>query len=474
VAAPIDCPQFGQNFELSPICDPQFVQNTCCAPFSAKLAILALITDLLKARRDFVVLVLFLACSAFFINRGPYRAIRFSTTGDFSTVYAAARCWLHGGNPYEREALKSELSQAGAPLAIQRDQDINPSVYLPAAMPWAASVSWLPWTIANVVWCLVSLTVFGWSAWKVLCHSGFPTRAKWIAASAVLLFSPTYVGIYDGNPGVIAIGLIVGSICLAFEGRMLMSGFALGVAICFKPQLAICALGVLVLAKLWKAILVAIAVAAVSMTIGVLVLTGTGERSRWWQSEQRNLTVSFEPGGQSDPAPNSRVAWQFLNAQTLSSYFSTDRHIYDAAVWIGAGLLTLAFLVMRRQKNSPAHWRDAAFCSAMTLIPTYHRYYDAQLLVLLLPLGILLWQANRRWVIILMMACLGVLAFPIQSFFAQRLGAAATIPSFKQLLLLRNQPVALIVLAIALAFCCAGVGLGEQGARPASPAGTGI
>jgi hypothetical protein len=432
-----------------------------------------LITDLLKAPRDFVVLVLFLACSAFFINRGPYRAIRFSTTGDFSTVYAAARSWLNGTNPYEREALKAELSRAGAPLDIQRDQDINPSVYLPAAMPWAATVSWLPWTIANLVWCLVSLTVFGWSVWKVLCHCGLSTRAKWIAASAILLFSPTYVGIYDGNPGVIAIGLIIGSICLAFEGRMLTSGGALGVAMCFKPQLAICALGVLVLAKLWKAILVAIAVAAVSMIIGLLVLTGTGERGQWWQSEQRNLAVSFEPGGQSDPAPASAVAWQFLNAQTLSSYFSTNRHIYDAAVWIGAGLVTVTFLWTRKQKNPQVAWRDAAFCSAMTLIPTYHRYYDAQLLVLLLPFGVLLWQANKRWVFILMAACLGVLGFPIQSLFAQRLGAAATIPSFKQLVLLRNQPAALIVLAIALTFCCAGLER-KQDARTASQMGTGI
>src|SRR5262249_27975406 len=120
-----------------------------------------------------------------------------------------------------------------------------------------------------------------------------------------------------------------------------------------------------------------------------------------------------------------------------------------------------------------AAWRDAAFCSAMTLIPTYHRYYDAQLLVLLLPFGVLLWRVNRRWAIILMVACLGVLAFPIQSFFAQRLGAAATIPSFKQVLLLRNQPAAVIVLAIALTFCCAGLER-KQDARTASQVGKGI
>jgi hypothetical protein len=389
-------------------------------------------------------------------------------------VYAAARCWLHGTNPYEREALKAELSQAGAPPDIQSDQDINPSVYLPAALLWAAGIAWLPWTIANVVWCLLSLAVFGWSVWKILRHSGLSARAKWIATSAVLLFSPTYVGIYDGNPGVIAIGLIVGSICLALEGRMLMSGVALGIAICLKPQLGICALGVLLLAKWWKPILLAFAIAAVSMTISTLVLSGFGERSNWRQSEQRNLAVSFEAGGQSDPAPKSAVAWQFLNAQTLSSYFSTDRHLYDATVWIGVGLLIIAFLAMRKQKTAQPLWRDAAFCAAMTLIPTYHRYYDGQLLVLLLPFLVLLWQAGKRWIVFLMGGCLAVLAFPIQSFFARKLGTAATVPSFKQVLLLRNQPAALLVLVIAITFCCAAVEAREASARSASPAETGI
>ncbi len=388
-------------------------------------------------------------------------------------MYAAARCWLYGCDPYERDKLKVALSQAGAPLDIQSDQDVNPSVYLPAAMPWMASVAWLPWRVANAAWCLISLAAFGWSVWKILDHSALSATAKWVAASAVLLFSPTYVGIYDGNPGVVAIGLVAGSICLAFEGSMLVSGVVLGVAICFKPQLGICALGVLVLAKCWKAILAATAVAAVSMIIGAFVLSSFGDRDQWRQAERHNLAVSFEPGGQSDPAPSSAVSWQFLNAQTLSSYFSTNRHTYDAVVWIGGGLLTLAFLATRQHMRPQPVWRDVAFCAAMTLILTYHRYYDAQLLVLLLPFVVLLWRANKRRTVLLMGACLGVLAFPIQSFFARRLGAAASVASLRQLLFLRNQPAALLVLVTAITFCCAGLGIRKPVARSASPAKTG-
>src|SRR5690349_912930 len=106
-------------------------------------------------------ILFFFLCLAFFIDRGPYRALRYSTTGDFSTLYAAARCWLHSENPYSAPALKHELASAGAPDSIVRAQDVNVSVYMPSAMPLMAPVATLPWRVANPVWCFLALVAFG-------------------------------------------------------------------------------------------------------------------------------------------------------------------------------------------------------------------------------------------------------------------------------------------------------------------------
>ncbi len=414
-----------------------------------------------KAQRDLWLRVLFLACLIFFINRGPYRAIRYSTTGDFSTVYAATRCWLHGANPYDRSALKAELAAAGAPADIQHDQDINPSVYLPSAMPWTAALATLRWRAANICWCLLSLLLFAASLCAILSRSALSSRGKWFAGSAALAFSPAYVGIYDGNPGVIVISLVALALCPGTEPFATVGGVFLGIALCFKPQLALSGILVFAIWKKWKPLAAAIAVLIVSLVIGVVVVSRFGHDWAWWHTEQHNLAVSFQPGGQSDPAPSSAVAWQMLNLQALFSYVIHDRRACDTAVWVVIAGLTALFWHTRRRSALATYWQDVAFFSTATLMITYHRYYDGQLLLLLIPLLALI-RAEHKASFAVICGCLLVLAFPLQSIFARRLGTQATTESLKQVLLLRNQPAAVLLIACTLALCCAVRSLPEK------------
>jgi hypothetical protein len=157
------------------------------------------------------------------------------------------------------------------------------------------------------------------------------------------------------------------------------------------------------------------------------------------------LAISFEPGGQSDPSPRSPVAWQFLNAQTLVSYPVPDRTFANAIVWVLGAALTGVFLL-----GAKSRWQAVAFFSGLTLLLTYHRYYDAQLLLLAIPFLVELWP--RRITFAMVAVCLLVLAFPIQSVLARKLGFAATVPSLQQAVLLRNQPAAVLSLTFLFAF----------------------
>ena len=392
---------------------------------------------------------MFLLSLAFFVERGPYRAIRYSTTGDFSTVYSAARSWMAGNNPYDQAVLKRTLARAGAPEGVQHDQDINPSVYLPSALSWTALIAWLPWNAANGFWCLLSVALFGLSLWTILKSSNSSSRNRWLLASAALLFSPTYVGVYDGNPSVLSISLVALAICWAIERATLKSGVALGIALCFKPQIAICALAVLALWRRWPAILVALAVFSSAMSVGVAGVSHLGQTWAWWHNEQRNVALSFQSGGQSDPSPTSHVAWQLLNTQTLLSYFVPNRWLCDWLTWALVALLATAFL---RRRHSGPNWQDVAFCSASVLMLTYHRYYDAQLLLMAIPLLSDLWRRRRSFSFLLITTCLLALASPLQSVFVRKLGADAEVASLQQVILLRLQPAAVLMLAIVFAF----------------------
>ncbi len=393
-------------------------------------------------------IALFAVCLLFFVDRGPYRAIRYSTAGDFSTVYAAARCWLHGANPYDRTALKNELAASGAPAAIQHDQDINPSVYLPSAMPWMAPFAALPWASSHTVWTLLLVAVFTLSVYVLVAHSRLRAGEGWLAWAAALLFSPTYVGIYDGNPGVLAIGLTTLSICLAVGDSLVASGAALGIALCLKPQIAICSFCVLAMWKCWKPQVVAVALFAAAALFGVLIMSHAGHDWEWWRSEQHNVAISFVPGGPSDPSPSSPVAWQMLNGQALAAYLFASPRAVNACVWITTICVFLVYLWRRRKRHD--HWQDAAFFSALILIPTYHRYYDAQLLLLSLPLLVESGRRHNKRLVIAVGVLLLVLAFPIQSVFARMLREQARIASVQQFVLLRNQPAAVLLLAAVL------------------------
>ncbi|MBV8863925.1 MAG: DUF2029 domain-containing protein, partial [Acidobacteriaceae bacterium] len=376
------------------------------------------------------------------------------TTGDFSTIYAATRCWLHGENPYDRAALKAELAKAGAPPDIQHEQDINPSVYLPSAMPWMALIGNLLWRPANIAWCLLSLLLFAISLGAILGRTRLSTHGKWLAASAALAFSPTYVGIYDGNPGVIVISLVSLAICFGARQSTIASGILVGIALCFKPQIAICPLCVLVAWKNWKAAAAGVAIFAASLALGALVISGFGHNWNWWNAEQHNLAISFQPGGQSDPAPNSPVAWQMLNTQALMSYAIHNRKVCDLAVWILVAGLTALFWRTRKICLVESYWRDVAFFSTATLMITYHRYYDAQLLLLLIPLLASV-RGRQQISFSVIYGCLLLLAFPLQSILARWLGSQATVESFTQFLLLRNQPAAVLLIACTVALYCA-------------------
>ncbi len=388
--------------------------------------------------RDWWMILLFAACLMFFLSRGPYHAIRYSTTGDFSTVYASARCWLAGENPYDAGALKKQLATADAPASIERDQNVNPPVYLPSALLLTAVFAWLPWTAANIAWCILLTALFAWSAWTLVQQVQLTTRQRWMTVSAMLLFSPTYVGIYDGNPSVLVIGCLVLAVC--FRGSLPASGALLGIALSFKPQLAICVIGIFALRKLYRPILWGLVIGLTFLIAGTLVASHYGEDWTWWHTEQQITAASFRAGGQSDPSPTSVVAWQMLDARTLTSYLFRNGNEAAAAAWCIAAVLAVFYL---RRRNSD-FWQDTAFFSVLTLIVSYHRYYDAQLLLLTVPWIVNTFATGPA-------ICLALLAFPLQSIAARWLGGRATIPSWEQVLLLRVQPLVVLTLAILFA-----------------------
>jgi hypothetical protein len=396
--------------------------------------------------------LLFLLSVAFFLERGPYRALRDSRTGDFATIYAASRCWMQRENPYNPSAIAFELSRAGAPAALIREQERHVSAYPISVMPLAAVFARLPWTAANLTWCLLSLGLFAASI-IVLSQVFVSVSGKFAAASCCLFFCPTYVGVLNGNPSVAAISLTILSLYFARLNRHWLSGILFAITICVKPQIALCSLLAWLLWRRWLPLFTGLAAAAIITIFAGLWISSFGQNWEWWASLRQNAASLALPGGLVDPRPSSPYADGFLNAQTLAYLLTVHSALAEGMVLVlTVGIVAFYFYCSRQRERTADGWIDSAFFAAITLEAAYHRYYDGQLLLVLIPAIARLWQTGRVKISVALGICLALVAFPSQSVFAKAFEPAAAHLSLAQILLFRHQPAA--VLAIAFILCC--------------------
>lgn len=401
--------------------------------------------------KGITVVLLFLSCLALFLERGPYRAVRYSKAYDFSTLYAAGRSWIAGTDPYEVTNLKQQLSESGAPASLVQQQDVNPCLYLVSAMPLVAVIAWLPWHVATVAFCVLCLGILAASLWCVIAQTSLSSRKKWICYSLSLVFCPVYVGMLYENPTCLVCGLVALAIFLPHTSDI-VRGILLGLAISVKPQIALYGVCVFAVWKLWTPVLLSTLLSIALTVIGMLRAANLATCINWWHSHQANFALNALPGAKSDPGPNSHWALELLNGQTIAGLFFRAPNIRDLSLWIAAGTLLTAYLIYRGWRRID-RGRDLVFFTAWTTIIAYHRYYDAQVFLVLWPALVKLWSGFHQKLAIAIAACLCLLVLPSEGLIARLLHSDGTIHSAADVLFFRHQPMAILAIALLAVFC---------------------
>jgi hypothetical protein len=127
------------------------------------------------------------------------------------------------------------------------------------------------------------------------------------------------------------------------------------------------------------------------------------------QEMYSNNLVDLLPGGASNPGPNSANSGSgpsmIINLQSAIYVFSDDPRIYNSVSYLVCGALLLVWSVCTlRARFSPERaWLALAAVVPLTILVTYHRPYDAKLLLLTIPACAMLWAAGKpiRWVALL-------------------------------------------------------------------------
>ena len=330
---------------------------------------------------------------------------------DFRTCYVGQEVLRQGENPYDDATLKRGWQRIAAreQLATRTRPGLPnlPFLYPPwAAALFGLTIGQLPYAGAWPLWYGLALLSLGLLAWlwpKVLRAENAPALPWWQFLLAALALKGTVPALLTGQPTFAALALGVGALVFSRQAaeeaswlrkslnRQVLAGLLLGLA-AFKVTLLLPFAAWFLWRRQWRALAVA------AVVVGLLSAVA------WhWAAMPANLlptyqhllaqvrAQSFDPTDPDYPLTQGLTLRLELGnvLEWLRPGSSPWHPLLHGALWLAA-LLRLAWL--RRQGQALADWYVFLVLSTLTLLTTYHLYYDA---VLLLPLLVFVRQLPR-------------------------------------------------------------------------------
>lgn len=330
---------------------------------------------------------------------------------DFSTIYFAARCVIHGADPYKRSSFLPALERdnPGFLDGLLKVEKLSrtptfvmyPPTTLLAMVPFAV----LPWPVAQNLFMVLTaclLVAAGWLAWDL----GGERAPPWSGLLAGLVLVNSLLIFLHGNPAGTAIGLcIVSAWCFLKRRYEPVGVLLLALSLAIKPHDSgfIWIYFLLAGGAARKRALQALAAACV---LGIFAVVWIAPASPHWMSELRQqISVISSPGHSDDPGPSQPSEGNFgpvIDLRRVVSVFGNDPHFYDPVGYgVGGGLILVwAVTVFRNKSTWTSSLLALAAISVLTLLFSYHRTNDAKLLLMTIPACVLFWKEGgaRRWV----------------------------------------------------------------------------
>ncbi|HEY1254366.1 MAG TPA: hypothetical protein VGF01_06270, partial [Terracidiphilus sp.] len=147
-----------------------------------------------------------------------------------------------------------------------------------------------------------------------------------------------------------------------------------------------------------------------------------------------------------------------IDLQAAIAIFHNDPRVYNFLSYLicGGMLLAAAVQILRKQFSPRSAWLALAAVSALTMLVTYHKPWDAKLLLLTIPACAMLSTEGKKiqWMALLVTASgliftgdipLGILTVIADH---QHLGTTSFLEKLKTVLLIRPASMMLVVVAI--------------------------
>lgn len=354
-----------------------------------------------KARIDSLYLMIlgtvaFILFGAVLVNRIPRM--------DFRTAYYGGKCLLHRGcDPYNEDDIDAlyELKPEHTATSERIRSVVVRNIYLPTAFPFTAPLALLPFNLAQALWSTLIAGSFILAAY--LMWSLGAAQAPLIAGS-MLAFCLADSGsvIFFSNPAGFVVPLcIVAAWCFVTNRLVPWGILSLAVALAFKPHDAVFIwLYFLLAGGLYKRR--ALQTLALFVAFSAPAVLWIAQVSPDFLHEiAANLQVYSAKGGINDPSVGHGTE-MLTNLQTITSFFWDNPRAYDLASYLLCApfLMIWAFVTWRSRPSQEGTWFGLASIAVLSMLPVYHRQYDAKLIMLSIPALAILWRqrGKRAWI----------------------------------------------------------------------------
>lgn len=329
-----------------------------------------------------VLWILICLAASEFIVRGPVRFLLIPNNwNDLSQNYTASKLWLNGLSPSDPRnfvVLWKQETRARLELTDIRTHLAPPLGGLVVMAPIAV----FPFRIAKILWLIVLLISFAASVWGLLLVGGFRRDELRTLAfvAACFALAPFQTGIASGNMSILVIALCAIAIWAAGQSRDITAGLLFGVACSLKPQLgAFLVLYYLVRGR-WRLFGTAVATTT-GLTVGAaLYLQFRGVH--WFQDYVHNAQGFVTANHIDDFSTANPSRFTLINLQVPFFSITGQSSSANLLAFAVTGLLLCAWLYsVARGLEHEFELLALAAISVLALLPVYHRFYDAALLI---------------------------------------------------------------------------------------------
>jgi hypothetical protein len=324
-------------------------------------------------------------------------------TLDFQGVYYGSRCLLQHCDPFnetELEHLYRSEGGEGPNESVQHRRTVTLFVNLPTTLLVVAPFALLPWGAAQFLWtaavvgCILIATV-------LVCMMGAGEAEGVSVFLGCLLLANCEVLFGTANTAGIVVGLcVIAAVSFTLNRYVWVGILCFAISLAVKPHDAgfIWLYFVLLGGTTRKHALKALGITSILAVVAVAWVSIAAPH--WIPEMKANLAQISGPGGLNSPGPGSltgTTAAMVINLQAILSVFRNDPHFYTPVTYLVCGALIVAWGLRTARVRSPGQstWFALSCAVAFTMLITYHRPYDAKLMLVAIPACAQLWATDR-------------------------------------------------------------------------------